>query len=68
MGLLNKHCTPNLLETFDFITKALADGYNVDEILLDFVKAFDSVLSIRLSLNLDYLGLEINYWRGAKDF
>ena len=57
-----------MLEKFDYITKALADGFNVDEILLDFSKAFDSVLSIRLSLNLDYLGLEINYWRGAKDF
>jgi hypothetical protein len=52
----NKNGTTNLLETFDFITKALADGYNVDEILLDFAKAFDSVLSIRLCLKLDNLG------------
>jgi hypothetical protein len=46
-GFVNhKNCTTNLLETMDFITKALADGYNIDEILLDFAKAFDSVLLI----------------------
>ena len=43
-GFVNrKNCTSNLLETMDLITKALADGYNIEEILLDFAKAFDSV-------------------------
>ena len=40
----NKNCSTNLLETIDLITKALADGFSVDELLLDFAKAFDSVL------------------------
>ncbi len=42
-----KNCMTNLLETIDLITKALADGYNIDELLLDFAKAFDSVLLLR---------------------
>jgi hypothetical protein len=32
----NKNCSTNLLETIDLITKALADGFSVDELLLDF--------------------------------
>jgi hypothetical protein len=57
-GFVNtKNCTTNLLETMDLITKALADGYNIDEILLDFAKAFDSVLLMRLLLKLDCLGI-----------
>jgi hypothetical protein len=57
-GFVNrKNCTTNLLETMDFIAKALADGYNIDEILLDFAKVFDSVLLMRLLLKLWGLGI-----------
>ena len=36
----HRSCLSNLLETLDFITASLADGLNVDEVLLDFAKAF----------------------------
>jgi hypothetical protein len=55
-----KNCTTNLLETMDFITKALEDGYNIDELLLDFAKAVDSVLLLSLLLKLDMLGIRNN--------
>ena len=44
----NKSCVTNLLESLDFITHALANGKCVDEILLDFAKAFDTVPHKRL--------------------
>ena len=58
----------NLLETIDLITKALADGYNIDELLLDFAKAFDSVLLLRLLLKLDMLGIRNNLLAWCKSF
>ena len=68
-GFVNKkNCMTNLLETMDFITKALADGYNIDEILLDFAKAFDSVLLIRLCLKLDYFGIRNKLLSWCKSF
>ena len=38
-----RSCTSNLLETLDFVTDALAEGMVVNEILLDFAKAFGLV-------------------------
>jgi hypothetical protein len=38
-----KSCTTNLLESIDFITNALHNGFLVILILLDFAKAFDTV-------------------------
>jgi len=68
-GFVNrKNCTTNLLETMDLITKALADGYNIDEILLDFAKAFDSVLLMRLLLKLDCLGIRNKLLTWCKSF
>jgi hypothetical protein len=52
----------------DFIAKALADGYNIDEILLDFAKAFDSVLLMRLLLKLDCLGIRNKLLTWYKSF
>ena len=52
----------------DFIAKALADGYNIDEILLDFAKAFDSVLLMRLLLKLDCLGIRNKLLTWCKSF
>ena len=43
-----KSCVTNLLETFDFLTNALSEGHNVDEILPDLSKAFDLVHHRRL--------------------
>nr|XP_047129573.1 uncharacterized protein LOC124809501 [Hydra vulgaris] len=43
-----KSCTTNLLEALDYISFNLSIGISVDEALLDFVKAFDSVAHKRL--------------------
>ena len=43
-----KSCLSNLLETLDFITSSLVEGHCVDEIILDFAKAFDLVPHRRL--------------------
>ena len=64
----NKNCSTNLLETIDLITKALADGFSVDELLLDFGKAFDSVLLLRLCMKLDYLGVRNKILVWCKNF
>jgi ribonuclease P/MRP protein subunit RPP40 len=52
----------------DFITKALEDGYNIDELLLDFAKPVDSVLLLRLLLKLDMLGIRNNLLAWCKSF
>jgi hypothetical protein len=56
------------METKDLITKELADGYSVDEILLDFAKAFDSVLLLKLCTKLDYLGIRNKLLNWCKSF
>ena len=38
-----KSCLSNLLEKLDFITTSLVEGHCVDEIILNFAKAFDLV-------------------------
>ena len=55
----NKSCITNLLETLDLITKALADGVDVDVLFMDFARAFDSVAHIRLLVKLEALGINI---------
>ena len=52
-----KSCTTNLLETLDFISYNLSMGIPIDEALLDFVKAFDSVAHKRLILKLKFYGI-----------
>ena len=44
----NKSCTTNLLESLDYISSNLDVAIPVDVILLDFAKAFDTVLHKRL--------------------
>ena len=44
----SKSCLSNLLETLDFIMSSLVEGNSVDEIFLDFAKAFDLVPHRRL--------------------
>ena len=52
----NKSCTTNLLETLDYISASLDAGIPVDEILLDFAKAFDTVPHKRLLAKLKAYG------------
>ena len=52
-----KGCVSNLLETLDTITSDLAKGTSIDEIYLDFSKAFDTVPHKRLLHKLRGYGL-----------
>ena len=52
----NKSCTTSLLETLDYISASLDAGIPVDEILLDFAKAFDTVPHKRLLAKLKAYG------------
>ncbi|XP_065678533.1 uncharacterized protein LOC105847050 [Hydra vulgaris] len=52
-----KSCTTNLLEALDYISSNLSIGISVDEALLDFVKAFDSVAHKRLLIRLSSYGI-----------
>ena len=52
-GFVNcKSCCSNLLEALDFITRSYAAGVDIDIIVLDFAKAFDSVSIIKLMCKL----------------
>lgn len=53
----NKACITNLLETFDFTTKALSNKKSVDILFLDFAKAFDKVPHKRLLHKLANYGI-----------
>ena len=58
-GFVNKKsCLTNLLETMDNITKLLDIGAPVDEIYLDFSKAFDKVPHQHLLYKLELLGIQ----------
>ena len=52
-----KSCTTNLLETFDYITKALSDKEPVDVLYFDFAKAYDKVNHKRLLVKLNAYGI-----------
>jgi ribonuclease P/MRP protein subunit RPP40 len=54
----NKSCTTNLLECLDFITAQLVQGHLVDELLLDYEKAFDTVPHKGIVVKLDAYGIE----------
>ena len=42
-------CITNLLETIDIVTSELANGRPVDLVYLDFAKAFDKLLLLKLA-------------------
>ena len=63
-----KSCLSNLLETLDYITSSLVDGYCVDEILLDFAKAFDLVPHRRLVQKIRAYGVTDELTRWFEDF
>ena len=54
----NKSCTTNLLETLHYISSNLDVVISVDVILLDFAKAFDTVLHKRLLAKLKAYGFD----------
>ena len=57
-GFVNKRsCLTNLLETLEDITKWQDLGIPIDEIYLDFAKAFDKVPHQRLTYKLERLGI-----------
>jgi len=63
-----KSCTTNLLETLDYISYHLNMGIPVDNIYLDFRKAFDSVPHRRLVLKLESYGLTGKLLKWIKSF
>ena len=52
--------TTNLLESMDIITGALNEGFGVDVVYLDFIKAFDRVPHKRLIMKLGAVGISGN--------
>ena len=54
----NRSCLTNLLETMEDITKWVDLGIPVDEVYLDFAKAFDKVPHRRLLFKLKKLGIK----------
>ena len=50
-------CATNLLETFEDITSLVEEGIPIDELFMDFQKAFDKVSHERLIYKLDKLGI-----------
>ena len=63
-----KSCVTNLLETLDFLTEELSRGNNLDEILLDFSKAFDLVPHHRLVHKLRGYGFSEELVDWVKDY
>ena len=59
-----RSCLTNLLVFFEFITKELDNGNNVDLVYLDFCKAFDKVPHCRLGKKLEAHGIrgEVKTW------
>jgi hypothetical protein len=59
-----RSCLTNLLVFFEFITKELDKGNNVDLVYLDFCKAFDKVPHCRLGKKLEAHGIkgEVKTW------
>ena len=53
----NRSCLINLLEALDDITNSVDNGLPVDEIFLDFKKAFDKVSHERLLYKLHHVGI-----------
>lgn len=52
-----KSCLTNLLEFFEYLTKQMDEGEDVDIIYLDFSKAFDKVPHQRLNYKLREIGI-----------
>ena len=53
-----RSCMTNLLEALDYITEILDKGWPVDEVFLDYAKAFDKVPHQRLVFKLKKCGIK----------
>ena len=54
----NKSCVTNLLESYDIMSSAMANGSQVDVVYTDFAKAFDTVPRRRLIRKLNAYGFQ----------
>jgi hypothetical protein len=76
-GLINKKqhgfvrrkgCHTNLLETLDFLTRAVEEGHPVDMLFLDFLKAFDKVPHAMLLTKLRAYGINSTTLKWIQSF
>ena len=63
-----KTCVTVLLETLDLITKPLSEGFSVDIVYLDFLKAFDLVSHRRLIQKLTGYGIKYDLLKWVQSF
>ena len=63
-----RSCLTNLLEALDYITNKVDEGFPVDEIFLDFKKAFDKVSHERLLYKLANIGIKGSILLWISDF
>ena len=63
-----RSCMTNLLEALDDVTALIDEGIPVDEIFLDFKKAFDKVCHTRLLYKLHHMGIEGNILQWIASF
>ena len=66
--VIGKSCATNLIESLDIITEALNRGFYILLVLLDFAKAFDSVVHEFLLLKLRAYGFEDKIITWIADF
>ncbi|XP_065665619.1 uncharacterized protein LOC136087041 [Hydra vulgaris] len=64
----SKNCCSNLKENFDFITREIEDGNNIDITFLNFAKAFDSVSLSKLCCKLYGYGFHSYILQRCKTF
>ena len=63
-----KACVTNLLKTLDLMTKSLSEGFSVDTVYLDFLKAFNIVLHRRLIQKLKFYGIKDDLLKWVQSF
>ena len=63
-----RSCMTNLIETLDYITDLNDLGVPIDEVFLDFSKAFDKVSHKHLIYKLYHMGIEGNVLRWLSNF
>ena len=66
--LPGRSCVTNLLSVLEVWTDALDKGYNIDNIYLDFAKAFDTVPHARLLTKLKAYGIDGKFLSWIRNF